>query len=551
MQLVPRVYQTQSVEALWQYFCTHMTGNPVVALPTGTGKAFVIALFLQKAFAAYAHQKVLVMTHVKDLIDQNYLEFLKLWPTAPAGVYSAGLKRKDVSNNIIFCGIASVNKNVSLFGHIDLIVVDECHLLSQDDESMYQTVIRLLTTVNPNLRVIGLTATPWRHGQGRITDDGIFTDICYDATTMVAFNWMIKQGYLAPLIPKQTQTTFDLSGVHVRGGEFVEKELQAAMDRDDITYAALQESIVCGHNRKCWLVFGTGIKHVETITAMLNYLGIKTRCVHSKMPQKQRDINIKEWKEGVYPVIVNNGMLTTGINNPRIDMIVMLRATHSVVLWIQMLGRGTRPWLEKLNCMVMDFAGNARRLGPINDPVIPRKRGEKTGEVPIKVCDHCQMYNHISARFCGGEPFITAEGCGAEFRFKTLLQQQAGSDVLIKNDSDIEICTFKVETITFNLHTKIDKPDSMKVTYWCGLRKFNEYILFEHTGFGQRKARMWWAERSRLLCPQTTGEALRFCDQLLVPTHIKVWVNTKYPEIKAVSFTGAFEQTIVGDEVPF
>jgi DNA repair protein RadD len=578
MALIPRDYQEQSVDSLFTFFQTHPDSkdNPVVALPTGTGKSVVIARFLQRAFAMYARQKVLVATHVKELIEQNYEEFKGIWPTAPAGIYSAGLRQKDTHDAIIFCGIASIIKNIALFGRIDLMMIDECHLLSQDDESMYLKVIALLSSINPNFRVIGLTATPWRQGQGRIIDDGIFTHICYDATTMQAFNWFIKQGYLSPLIPKSTQTILDVSGVHLRGGEFVEKELQLAVNKDEITYAALQEAVLHGYDRKHWLIFGSGIKHVKKITEMLNYLGVSARCVHSNtkefpMTGTERDTNIREWKEGKFKAIVNNGILTTGINFKAIDMIIMLRPTHSTVLWVQMLGRGTRPLYgedgvfdlttqqgrlaaiaasEKQNCLVMDFAQNSKRLGPINDPVLPRKKGEKTGEVPIKICEGCGNYNHISARYCGGEPFKNNEGCGMEFVFKILLKQAASSDELIKDDNPI-VETIKVDQITFNCHKKVGKPDSVKVTYWCGFSKYSEYILFEHIGFGERKARSWWKERSTLPFPTSTDEALKIIDKLLVPTHIKVWTNKPYPEILNYSFTGGFEQKIVGEEIPF
>jgi len=547
-----RDYQTQAVASLWEYFKTHQEGNPVIAIPTGGGKSLIIAEFLKSAFQAYARQKVLIVSHVKELVSQDYLELLEQWPTAPAGVYSAGLNRKDTIQNIIFCGIASINKNIAAFGRVDLMLIDECHLLSQNDESMYLKVIAVLKAANPYLKVVGFTATPWRQGQGKITDDGIFTDICYDATTMQAFNWFIKQGHLAPLVPKRTETILDVSGVHLRGGEFVEKELQLAVDKDEITYAALQETIAQAHDRNHWLVFGSGIKHVEKITDMLNYLGISTRCVHSKMSDTERDTNVREWKEGKFKAIVNNGILTTGVNFRAIDLIVMLRPTHSTVLWVQMLGRGTRPSLEtgKINCLVLDFAGNTKRLGPINDPVLPRKRGEKTGEVPIKICDACGTYNHISARYCGGEPFKTNEGCGSAFQFKVLIKQAASSQELIKNDEPI-VSTFEVKQITFNLHQKVGKPDSVKVTYWCSLKKFNEFVLFEHKGFGERKARSWWAERSTDPFPASTDAALKLVDTLLVPTHIRVWVNKPYPEILAVTFTGSWEQKIVGQEVPF
>jgi DNA repair protein RadD len=539
MKIIPRSYQVEAVKSIFDFFTAHQnpSENPVVALPTGTGKSIVIADFLQQAFGMYAHQKVLIATHVKELIAQNYAEFMGMWPTAPAGIYSAGLKRKDVNKAITFCGIASIAKKLYLFGKIDLIIIDECHLLSQDDESMYLKAIQYLKDQNPLLRIIGLTATPWRAGQGKITDDGIFTHICFDLTTMACFNRFIKEGFLAPLIPKSTETLLDVSGVHMLGGDFKQGELELAVNKDEVTFAALTEAVQHGYDRNHWLVFGSGIKHVERITEMLNHLGVSARCVHSKMPSSERDNNIRDWKLGLFKAIVNNGILTTGVNFKPIDLIVMLRPTSSTVLWIQMLGRGTRPSPEtgKDNCLVMDFAQNTQRLGPINDPVLPRKKGESKGEVPIKICETCDMYNHISARYCGGQPYKTNEGCGSEFLFKVLIKQKASSNELIKNDEPI-VVDLAVDNIQFALHKKPSKPDCMKVTYNCGLSRYNEYILFEHVGFGQRKAATWWRARTAIPVPQTTEEALAIAHRLMVPNQVKVWVNKPYPEILNITF---------------
>lgn len=569
--LVPRDYQEEGLRCLFKFFEDNAEGNPVVAMPTGTGKAFEIALFLHRAFGMYTHQKMLVMTHVKELIDQNFKEFLELWPNAPAGIYSAGLKRKDTKQAIIFCGVASVNKNVELFGHIDIVIVDECHLISQDDNSMYLKVFALLQKINPRLRIIGFTATPWRQGQGKITNDGIFTHMAFDVTDRRSFNRFVAEGYLCPLIPKRTEVFLDVSGVAIQKGEFNLAELQIAVDKDEITFAACQEAFAMGMDRNCWLVFGSGIAHVEKIVKMLNYLGISARSVHSKMPDAERDKNILDWKHGKFKAIVNNGVLTTGLNHKPIDFIIMLRPTHSVILWVQMLGRGTRPYdyliepkeylrlafpYTKHNCLVADFAGNTKRLGPINDPVIPRKRGEKTGEVPIKICPVCDTYNHISARFCGGKAktdpdYNVFEGCGAPFEFKTLMKPGASTEVLVKPNDEIIIEDFAVSTITFDVHKKIGKPDGIKVTYYCGLKKFNEYVLPEHEGFGRRTAATWWRERSLLPLPATTRETLDIIGSVNTPTHIRVHTNATFPKILLVTFDGAFEKKIYGDEIPF
>lgn len=570
MALVLRDYQAYAIKSVFEYFKTK-TGNPVIGLPTGTGKSLVIADFIRQALAMYAKQKILIATHVKELVEQSYEELLGVWPQAPCGIYSAGLGRKDTIQSVIFCGIASIAKNITVFGRVDLIIIDECHLVSLNDESMYLKVIAALKKMNPYLKVIGLTATPWRQGQGLLTNGGgLFTDICFNATDMASFNWFIREGYLVPLVSKQTQTILDVSGVHLKMGEYDSKELDLAVNKDEITYAALQEAITYAHDRRSWLVFATSLEHAAKICQMLQYLGVSSRVVHSKMAKKERDTNIADWKALKYTAIVNMGVLTTGINHPALDLIIMLRPTMSTVLWIQMLGRGTRPLFaqgydittrdgrlaaiaasEKQNCRVLDFSGNIKRLGPINDPVIPRKKGEKKGEAPVKICDNCGSYNHISARHCGGQPYKTEEGCGAEFHFQVKIKRAASSEEIIRTEEPV-VEVFKVDHVTCSVHRRKDRPDSIRVQYYCGYQKFTEFVLPEHIGFGRRKASQWWSKRTEIELPETTEEAIALFDKLDVPTHIRVWLNkTPYPEILMETFDGAFEKKIIGDEIPF
>jgi len=540
--LQPRSYQIEAAHSVPNYFQTN-SGNPVIAMPTGTGKSVVIAMILQMVYHYWPSQRVMVLTHVKELIQQNYDKLMTLWPAAPAGVYSAGLNRKESNRRITFAGIGSVAKKAALFGHIDLVFIDEAHLVSPNDETLYQLFLAALKEVNPNLRVIGFTATPWRLGTGRITEDGIFTDVCFDITGMQAFNRLIAEGYLAPLIPRQTKMMLDIDGVHMRGGELIASELQHAVDKYEITQAALRETLELAHDRRHWLIFASGVEHACNIADMLNDMGIPTVAIHSKMGDAQRDQAILDFKSGKYRAAVNNNVLTTGFDFPGIDCIVVLRPTASTVLWVQMLGRGTRPFecaeYKKENCLVLDFAGNTRRLGPINDPVIPRKKGAKAGgEAPVKLCGSCATYNHASVTHCCY--------CGAEFSFQVKLKQTAASDELLRGDAPL-VEVFKVDHITYSTHEKAGRPIMMKVTYYCGLRSFSEYVCIQHDGFAQRKARQWWRERSSAPFPESTEAALVQTDTLTAATHLRIWVNKQYPEILSHCFDGtAFGQQEAG-----
>jgi len=549
--MILRDYQEFAVQAIFDYFAKGGTGNPVVAMPTGTGKSPVIAAFIRKAMEMYPDTRVMKLTHVKELIEQNFDKLLKIWPSAPAGVYSAGLKRKEAGFPITFGGVGSVAKaSPSAFGRMDLLLIDECHLVSPKEMTMYQVIVTVLKQANPYLKVIGFTATPYRLGHGMLTEPGgLFTDICVDMTTMAAFNWFFDQGYLTRLKPRPTSAELDVSGVHVHGGEFKPGELQAAVDKHEITYAALQETMNAGHDRNHWLIFAAGIEHTVNVASMLDSMGVSATYVHSKMSSTERDANITAYKEGKFTAMVNNGVLTTGFDFPAIDLIAMLRPTQSTSLWVQMLGRGTRPLYAdgfdlstaegrlqaiaqggKPDCLVLDFARNVQRLGPINDPILPARRGGKGGgTAPVKICENCGSYVHASVRLC--------EHCGYEFPKHLNISQYAGTDELIKTE-ELKVEVFRVDRVVYAEHRKEGKPPTIQVSYFCGLRMFREWVCLEHENYPRKKARDWWRERANDEPPETTAEALTRLDELRTPTHIRVWIKKKYDEILAYDYTG-------------
>lgn len=553
--ITPRDYQAAAEQSLYDYFAKN-TGNPLIAMPTGTGKSVVIASFLFNLYRRYPTQRVMVVTHVKELIAQNFDKLVKLWPMAPAGINSAGLGKRDTEHKIIFAGIGSVYKNAEAFGHIDLLFIDEAHLVSPSDTTRYQAFIAALKIRNPMLKVIGLTATPWRLGHGHIAEggDGIFTDVCFDLCTTAAFNWLIAEGYLCTLTPKKTGVILDTAGVHKTGGEFNMKQLQDAVNKDKITEAAVQEMIEGAKDRASWLIFAAGVEHAIRTADILNYYGIRTAAIHSKLPEKgkgSRDWLLKAYKAGEFQCATNNNILTTGFDHPSLSFIGCLRPTLSSILWVQLLGRGTRPDYapgydlstkdgrlaaiqasHKHDCLVHDFANNTKRLGPINDPVVPRRKGEGGGgEAPVKVCPACMTWCHATARVC--------PACAHEFAFTVKIQQEASTIALVKPDMP-EVKAFKVDHISVSVHTKLGNPPALRVTYYSNLRHFVEFIGFENPT-SRGRAGMWWRERAGpgVPVPATTEEALQLVQGLRQPTHINVWHNKKpYPQIMKYDFTG-------------
>jgi DNA repair protein RadD len=547
-----RWYQEEAVDELFAYFDTHggtasdgkaIQANPLIAMPTGTGKSYVIGKFLERAFRIFPLTRVIMATHIKELIEQNARQLLRIWPQAPLGIYSAGLKQSDFIQPIVFGGVKSMAGKLdehgrSIFGHRDLLVIDEAHLVGPSADATYLQFILELLAINPYLKIIGLSATCYRLGMGLLTNGPIFTDIAYDLTNIAGFSRLIAEGYLAPVFPKKPATELDVSDVGLNNmGDYADSALQRAVDKPDVTYKALTEVVQYGQQRHSWLIFAAGIQHADHIADMLNgTFGVPSACVHSKMPVKQRDERIAAFKRGELRAIINKDILTTGFDHPPIDLIGMLRPTMSTGLWVQMLGRGTRPYdpalhfvqgfnSRKEHCLVLDFAGNTRRLGPINDPVIPKPKGQggRPGDAPVKICDGCGGYNHTSATHC----LI----CGEEFVWKPGIVGTAGTEELLRSDLPV-VEYFDVSRVVYSNHKSKAGKHSIKVSYFCsGLRTFYEYVTVEGEGFQRKQGRDWFRQRAPVEPPETNEEILANSQYLRTPRRIRVWLNTKYPRV--------------------
>jgi len=536
----PRDYQIECVDAAFDYLATN-AGNPLLALPTGTGKSLVIAMIIKRAFSMLQGVRVLMLTHIETLISQNAERLLELWPTAPVGIYCAGLKQRCTINPIVYGSVASVKNCVHEFGKRNIIIIDEAHLLSPNDASMYQYVIAELRKINPFLVVIGLTATKYRLRQGLLTAGGLFNDIAYDLTDIPGFSRLVNAGFMCPLIGRPMETQFDLSEVAIVGDEYVENQLQKAVDKYEVTYKAIKETLEWSADRKSWLAFGAGVEHSEHIATMFQSFGVDMLALHSKLPKKEQRARYAAFKAGEIRGLTSANMLTTGIDHAPIDLIIDLQPTLSPNKHVQKYGRGTRPFETKPNCLVLDFARNTSNNGPINNPRIPEPPSgkKKKSTPPIRICPEdkkdasgkrgCGFYNHARAVLC--------EVCGFEFPTEVNLQTNAYTGPVMLTDSDAteqtlpEYVWHEVNQIFYQRYEKRGSPPSMKVTYACGLRSFNEWLGFEQSGIILHKAREWWRQRTALPVPLTTADAMKNFSAFRVPTKIKVWVNKKYPEI--------------------
>ncbi|HQS18438.1 DEAD/DEAH box helicase [Reyranella sp.] len=512
-----RPYQQAAVSAIYQYFA-EKDGHPLVVIPTAGGKSIVLASFIQGVLQQWPDQRILVVTHVRELIAQNHAEMMGLWPEAPAGIYSAGLGRRDIGARVLFAGIQSIHRRAYDVQQCDLLLIDEAHLIPRASDTMYRRFLDTLVRINPKLKVIGFTATPYRLDSGLLHEgEGrMFTDIAYE----VSIRDLIDHGYLCPLISKATDLTLDVGGVGSRGGEFIPGQLQAAVDREAITRAATDEILAYGEGRRSWLAFCSGVEHATHVAEALRERGVACATIFGDTPGNERDRIIAAFKRGEIRALASMGVLTTGFNAPAVDLIAMLRPTKSAGLYVQMAGRGTRLAPGKDNCLVLDFAGNVARHGPI-DAVKAKKPAEGEGPSPTKICPDCDSILAAAVRQC--------PDCGHQFPPPEVKVAATASTLAIL--SAVRAEWMEVSEVSCRLHEKPGKPPSMRVDYSCGLVRHSEWICFEHAGYARQKAVDWWRRRSSAPVPSTVAEALRSTDSLVVPTAIFVRPSGRFTEV--------------------
>lgn len=492
-----RDYQEKTIKQTTEWLKRNPSGNPVVCLPGGSGKSVVIGHVVKQAMKDSPSAKILMMVGVKELILQNYAKLRELWPNAPAGIYSASLRRRDLDEPIIYGGIQSLAKKSSEIGHIDLCIIDECHAISSNETGSYRRLIGELLSINPKMRIIGYTASPYRLGQGLLTegDNALFSDIIEP----VSIEELVMKGYLCKLQSKHTKLKLDTTGVKKQGGDFIASHLQAAVDTSINNLNVVQEMIARGQDRKSWLVFCSGIEHAQHISQLLNEYGIQAECLTGKTPTAQRDSIVSRFKSNNLRCMVGVGVFTTGFDHSGVDLIAMLRPTMSPGLYLQCAVRGCRPayapgmpldtveerFLAMANgpkpngCLVLDFAGVVETHGPITNVQPPKKYSSGKGEPPVKVCEKCHELVHISIMVC--------PSCGEKF-------PEPEKKELQLRDVDImgmEVLSASINSWKWRVHISKNSGKSMLYcAYYAGLSEepITEYFPILNGGYAGQHA---------------------------------------------------------------
>lgn len=533
-----RDYQQKSRDSINDYLIGGRGSNPLVVVPTAGGKSIIIASYIDMCIKNWPTSRFMMLTHQKELIEQNFEKVVTLAPNLDVGIYSAGIGKKQANNQVVFAGIQSIHKKADLVGHIDVVLVDECHLIPKKGNGMYRTFLDAMLEINPNMKVVGFSATPYRLQGGYLYEGkgAIFDGISYEVTVKT----LLEQGFITPLTTAQTSTKFDLSGVGVSSftKDYKEQDLQKACDTPELVKSACAEMVRVGKDRKSWMIFASGIEHSEHIANELNRLGVSAKYVSGSTNKSEREQLLADFKAMRYRAIVNVGVLTTGFDAPNVDLVAMLRPTQSTSLYIQMLGRGVRLFDGKENCLVLDFADNILTHGPFDNPNVKNaeKNGAAAGVNPTKQCQECDKVVAIQAQFC---PFCNYIFPKSERELKH--HDQASRVAVLSTEKNTQIVP--ISKTEFHLHQKPNKPDSIRVEYYNGmLLACKEWLCPNHGVAARNAANRFWGGLVGGFMPTDINQAIATLNtHQFAIKQIEITTGTKHAEVVSRSKTSELE----------
>lgn len=391
-----RPYQQDSVNATLHYF--RKSSEPaVLALSTGAGKSLIIA-----ELARLARGRVLVLAHVKELVEQNHQKYESY--DLKASVFSAGLGRKESTLQVVFASVQSIVNSLDVFTEqFSLVVIDECHRVPLDENSAYQRVIKHLQKNNSELKILGLTATPYRlglgwiyqyhtRGQVRSTEPRFFRDCIFD----LPIRFLLDEQFLTP--PKVMDMAvlgYDFSAItSSKSGHYRESDLDGVIQKAKrATPLIIKQVVAQAKGRLGVMIFASTVNHAQEIMGYLK--DENAALVIGDTPAEARDRIISAFKSQEIKYLVNVSVLTTGFDAPHVDLIAILRPTASLSLYQQIVGRGLRLFAGKKECLVMEFAGNCY---DIYQPELGDPKPNSDSELVTIPCPACQFNNNFWAK---------------------------------------------------------------------------------------------------------------------------------------------------------
>ena len=499
-----RSYQLDSVEAV-QRGLRELDGGLVVSMPTGSGKSHVIAALAQLEIERGG--RVVVLAHRKELLEQNAAKIRQADPALDVGIVSTGLGHWEVNSACVVAGIQTAIQRVDAIGSRTLVLIDEVHRCPFQGEGQYRSFLSRIARIEPSVRLVGLPATLYRLDGGALCrPDGLFRHLVHTVEMLE----LIDAGYLCRPVSRGGRSQSDTRGLARQGGDFVARDAEQLMCPDDVVEAACEEIVERTVERKAVLIFTAGVTHCRKVNDALRRRGCDAWFVTGETPAAERAAAIEAFRQGELKYLANVNVLSEGFDHPAVDCVVGLRPTCSAGLFLQQVGRGMRPHPSKSDFLVLDFAGNFERFGPIDEIEAPTGAGRQAADngsrrkpiEPWKICV-CGAVNPRGSTDCGE--------CSNSFLKKA--KHRARPDVAIAMSDEGDTETNTVIAVEYAVHAKQfappNHPKTLKVRYWVGSADWHdEYVCFEHQGKPREIAVNWWRKRhGGFAIPGTAAEA--------------------------------------------
>lgn len=543
-----RDYQQEAVDAVFSYWerapsTPERPASPLVVMPTGSGKSPTLGETVRRLVQEFG-ARVLVATHRAELITQDVKAIRSIWPQAPVSIYSASLGRKELGTDIVVAGVQSIVRAAARLGRIDVLIVDEAHLVPPTESDQYGKLIAELRKINPDMRIIGYTATPYRLGQGMLTqgDGAMFTSICID----IPIRRLIDAGYLSTVVAGGVSARIDTDNVKVTAGEYNLGQLGLVSDTDKVNAAVaddVKRELDAG--RTSAIVFAVNVEHATRLRNELNMRGVSCEVITGETPRERRDDIIGRFKRRELQAISSCEVLTTGFDAPVVDIVAMVRATLSPSLYVQIVGRGTRIAEGKTNCVLLDYGDNVGRHGPIDAVVVRPKKGD--GKAPVKCCPQCAAEVPISLLEC--------PHCGYAWpppEPKTKLKDKASADAVLSWQKEEEPPRKEAvgsvewrkhykrvpegETATPTLRIDYMAPKRGALAY--DKRVASEWLCFDHDegSYARKKAEKWWDDNVGCRQPESVDDAIALLDfgYMAKVTQVTLIKDGKYDRVTHV-----------------
>jgi len=504
-----RDYQQDAVDQTFRMLtnATIPEAKPVICLPTGAGKSLVIAELARVAVSDFKG-RVLVLQHRKELIEQNAEKIQSLLPGYNVGLYSSSLRRRDYLNNIIVAGIHSVYKKASELGGRNLIIIDESHMVPDEDKGIYNSLLSEMES-QCRCRTVGLTATPYRTGGGYIYGkDKQFSHLIEPKDADIPT--LIERGLLCKLTSSNAESSVDTSGLRVSGSDFINKQCRKLFEEHEVLEAC-NEIIAKTQGRHSVLIFATSLVHAAAITQILQEsTGMIVESISETT--KNRGPIIERFRSLKTKYLVNVDVLTTGFDAPVVDCVAILRATASPGLYAQIVGRGMRPHESKQDCLILDFGENIKRHGPI-DRIRPSRKtsSEANGEA-------VETERSVSGRMCPACEVIARPDqieCECGFRFPIGVRHNATTDETEIISKDTERF-YEVDKVLYRVVNPKGQSAKLMVQYVVtssGKTRLPDdlptrFISFDSTNEQTDDyCRKWWERRSSEPFPDNAFDA--------------------------------------------